>query len=296
MHEMWKSLAALRDEVQDCRREQASVKPQGIPPLPIGSDGSLRMPPLRPSKSMLLPRDASLQHGAPAEAADIRRLYCEFQDLRDRVASSFARLDAALDAARMGIARVAKELHLEREARKGAGVVPRLAAPHKQGELREALQLPLCKAATPHLEGDIPTTVSALAQVGVLRDFGEPTSGKAGLEAMLARPTFRFVHRVVMAVRQRTGFPRSIAEDWPLMEEAKLAFVGKVWGAIVEALRIDDVEFCAADVLRCTRRDRTRRFLRLLASAAKQEGDRDDAPAAWLRPPSRARDRNEGGL
>lgn len=142
-------------------------------------------------------------------------------------------------------------------------------------------------------DGDINATKQMLMQ---LRVFEHMAAAGSTPDDLVSRPTTRFLHRVVVAIKHATGYPSGILEDWPGPAEAKVDFVERVWENVSRTLGLQDMEFSAQDVLRCTNRKQTRRLLQLLAIAASKE--RADAtrtprmtldlqlPLAPLPPPS----------
>lgn len=130
-----------------------------------------------------------------------------------------------------------------------------------------------------HADGDVASTRQLLSQLGV---WEQMAAGGNTPDDMLNRPTTRFLHRVVVAIKHATGYPAGMLEDWPGPADAKLEFVQQVWDGIAITLGLQDMEFKASEVLRCTNRKQTRRLLQLLAIAAAKE--RQD----WKRPPRRS--------
>lgn len=237
---------------------------------------------------------------------------------------SVNKLEAALDAARTGIAGLARDLHYDKEARKkvygdltmlaqdiGKAVVgPAMLEAEKNlraktlqivndaankmkvsidsrfqlmiAELRgeatvgcERLQA-TCPTKGKSLsdwlpeavDGDVAATKHMLMQLKV---FEHMAVGGSTPDDFVSRPTTRFLHRVVVAIKHATGYPIGILEDWPGPAEAKVDFVQRVWDSVSNTLGLQDLEFKAQDVLRCTNRRQTRRLLQLLSLAALQE-------------------------
>eukprot|EP00443_Scrippsiella_acuminata_P043842 CAMPEP_0115176100 /NCGR_PEP_ID=MMETSP0270-20121206/4699_1 /TAXON_ID=71861 /ORGANISM="Scrippsiella trochoidea, Strain CCMP3099" /LENGTH=577 /DNA_ID=CAMNT_0002588997 /DNA_START=115 /DNA_END=1848 /DNA_ORIENTATION=+ len=124
-----------------------------------------------------------------------------------------------------------------------------------------------------HADGDIESTKSMLMHLCV---FEHMAVGGSTPNDLLSRPTIRFLHRVVVAIKHATGYPPGILEDWPGPAEAKVDFIRKVWDSVATTLGLEGTEFKAQDVLHCTNRKQTRRLLQLLAIAASKE-------RGWLR-------------
>lgn len=117
-------------------------------------------------------------------------------------------------------------------------------------------------------DGNIAATKSMLTYLGV---FDGMMDGFGSPDTLVARPNFRFVHRAIIAIKQATGYPSGILEDWPDPYDAKLDFLKQVWSSVASALDLTDLDFDAVGVLKCTNRDGTRRLLQLLAIAASKE-------------------------
>mmetsp|Transcript_138467 Transcript_138467/g.359853 ORF Transcript_138467/g.359853 Transcript_138467/m.359853 type:complete len:587 (-) Transcript_138467:325-2085(-) len=258
----------------------------------------------------------------------------KLQNLEESHNDAVTKLDAALDAARTGIARLARELHWEKEERKrvlsdvnalakdlGNRVVgPTLDKVAKElrsemntviglesaklqraidsrvqlviAELRGGTEAGVGLEISPinlsantvcgrslkewlpeNADGDVESTKSMLMH---LRVFEHMAVGGSTPDDLVSRPTTRFLHRVVVAIKHATGYPQGILEDWPGPAEAKVDFVRKVWDSVATTLGLQGMEFNAQDVLRCTNRKQTRRLLQLLAIAASKE-------RGWLR-------------
>jgi len=270
----------------------------------------------------------------PVAAADSAGIAQKVQDLEESHTASIGKLEAALDAARTGIARLARELHWEKEERKrvlsdvnalaqdlGNRVVgptldkvtkelktelttmTSLESAKLQRSIDSRVQLVIAELrggteANPgpqpgpinlsantvcgrslkewlpeYADGDAESTKSMLMH---LRVFEHMAVGGSTPDDLVSRPTTRFLHRVVVAIKHATGYPQGILEDWPGPAEAKVDFVRKVWDSVATTLGLQGMEFNAQDVLRCTNRKQTRRLLQLLAIAASKE-------RGWLR-------------
>lgn len=274
---------------------------------------------------------AKPSRGAPPDGSAFAQ---QFRILEESQLEVVTKLEAALDAARTGIARVARELHWEKEERKrvlsdvnslaqdlGNRVVgPTLDKATKDlkselnasmaveaaklqraidsrvqlviAELRGGTEANLGPETGPinlsantvcgrslkewlpeNADGDIESTKSMLMH---LRVFEHMAVGGSTPDDLVSRPTTRFLHRVVVAIKHATGYPQGILEDWPGPAEAKVDFVRKVWDSVATTLGLQGMDFNAQDVLRCTNRKQTRRLLQLLAIAASKE-------RGWLR-------------
>mmetsp|Transcript_143761 Transcript_143761/g.364905 ORF Transcript_143761/g.364905 Transcript_143761/m.364905 type:complete len:456 (+) Transcript_143761:99-1466(+) len=130
-------------------------------------------------------------------------------------------------------------------------------------------------------DGDLVATKTTLAH---LRVFDSMLVTGVTPEQLLSRPTVKFVHRTVVAIKHATGFPQGVLEDWPEPAEAKIDFINRVWECVASTLGLAGVEFDAGDVLRCTNRQRTRRLLQLLAIAAVKERGLQPERALMLPP------------
>jgi len=256
---------------------------------------------------------------APGDVAYMQKL----KDLEEAHHLAVTKLEAALDAARTGIARLTRELHWEREDRKKVlsdvkslsqdlGILDTVAK-QLRSEMKTAIahesakqqrasdsrmqlviaelrggteafgaleNIPMKSSATVPWEGpskewlpkdadgDLESTRSMLMHLHV---FERMAVGGSTPDDLLSRPTFRCLHRVVVAMKQATGYPPGILEDWPGPAEAKVDFVRKVWNWVAATLGLQGTEFNAQDVLHCTNRKKTRRLLQLLAIAASKE-------------------------
>eukprot|EP00446_Apocalathium_sp_SHHI-4_P012068 CAMPEP_0177200210 /NCGR_PEP_ID=MMETSP0367-20130122/26098_1 /TAXON_ID=447022 ORGANISM="Scrippsiella hangoei-like, Strain SHHI-4" /NCGR_SAMPLE_ID=MMETSP0367 /ASSEMBLY_ACC=CAM_ASM_000362 /LENGTH=516 /DNA_ID=CAMNT_0018648635 /DNA_START=64 /DNA_END=1614 /DNA_ORIENTATION=+ len=342
-------LASMRVGGSAC--SASAPAPSGTPP-PDAADVALlsapRMLAAQPTQDLLV-LCSKVEALEKTLSTDVEMLKVKVVEVQGNYSGSIAKLDAALDAARTGIAGLARDLHYDKEARKkvysdmsvlakdvGKQVVgPALKRTelelraesqkfiHEEvaklqvavdsrcqlvlAELRGSVaQKPARQlefgprdkeeSAPPEIESSGPKTlahwlpentdgdVQSCKQMLVqLRVFEHMAVGGSTPDDLVSRPTTRFLHRVVVAIKHATGYPQGILEDWPRPDEAKVDFVQKVWDSVSQTLSLQDLEFRAQDVLRCTNRKQTRRLLQLLAIAAsKERGDIRRTPCTAL--------------
>jgi len=133
-------------------------------------------------------------------------------------------------------------------------------------------------------DGDVASTRAMLTYLGV---FDGMLDGSVGApDQLVARPTFRFMHRAVIAIKHATGYPSGILEDWPDPYDAKLVFLRSVWSSVASTLELNALELDAEGVLKCTNRSGARRLLQLLAIAASKERGQRRHRGQWPQPPA----------
>lgn len=111
----------------------------------------------------------------------------------------------------------------------------------------------------------------------------EPLTKKKALEELFARPPPKFVHDVAVLVRKETGFLETMSEEWPEAREGRIDILQQIADTVASKMRMKNLQFDPADVLKGKEVPRTLQLLQLLAIAGAKEknpSNGSEAPAS----------------